>query len=70
MSRLVGMAIQIERRLRLMGRRLAEELEYARRLLDTMGDELAADMGVIMRHSVALVFCRSARSRAATAGWL
>lgn len=34
--------------------RLAEELEYARRLLDTMGDELAADMGVIMRHSVAL----------------
>ena len=34
--------------------RLAEELEYARRLLDAMGDELAADMGVIMRHSVAL----------------
>ncbi|MDQ3143635.1 MAG: hypothetical protein M3Q57_01975 [Pseudomonadota bacterium] len=34
--------------------RLAEELEYARRLLDTMGDELAADMAVIMRHSVAL----------------
>ena len=34
--------------------RLAEELEYARRLLNAMGDELAADMGVIMRHSVAL----------------
>ena len=34
--------------------RLAEELEYARRMLDAMGDELAADMGVIMRHSVAL----------------
>ena len=34
--------------------RLAEELEYARRLLDIMGEELAADMGVIMRHSVVL----------------
>lgn len=34
--------------------RLAEELEYARRMLDTMGDELSADMGVIMRHAVAL----------------
>jgi hypothetical protein len=34
--------------------RLAEELEYARRMLDQMGDELAADMGVVMRHSVAL----------------
>lgn len=34
--------------------RLAQELEYARRLIDAMGDELAADMGVIMRHSVAL----------------
>ena len=34
--------------------RLSEELEYARRMLDTMGDELAADMGVVMRHSVAL----------------
>lgn len=34
--------------------RLAEELEHARRLLDSLGDGLAADMGVIMRHSVAL----------------
>lgn len=34
--------------------RLAEELDYARRMLDAMGDELAADMGVVMRHSVAL----------------
>ena len=34
--------------------RLAEELEYARRMLDAMGDELSADMGVVMRHSVAL----------------
>ena len=34
--------------------RLAEELDYARRMLDEMGDELAADMGVVMRHSVAL----------------
>lgn len=34
--------------------RLAEELEYARRMLDTMGDELAADMGVVIRHGMAL----------------
>jgi hypothetical protein len=34
--------------------RLAEELEYARRLLDAMGDELSADMGMVMRHAVAL----------------
>jgi hypothetical protein len=34
--------------------RLAEELEYARRMLDAMGDELAADMSVVMRHAVAL----------------
>jgi len=34
--------------------RLAEELEYARRMLDAMGDELAADMAVVMRHGVAL----------------
>lgn len=34
--------------------RLAEELEYAQRMLDAMGDELSADMGVVMRHSVAL----------------
>ena len=34
--------------------RLAEELDYARRMLDTMGDELSADMGVVMRHAVSL----------------
>jgi hypothetical protein len=34
--------------------RLAEELEYARRMLDTMGDELSADLGVVMRHGMAL----------------
>ncbi len=34
--------------------RLAQELEYARRMLDAMGDELSADMGVVMRHAVAL----------------
>ena len=34
--------------------RLAEELDYARRMLDAMGDELAADMSVVMRHAVAL----------------
>ena len=34
--------------------RLAEELEFARRMLDAMGDELSSDMAVVMRHSVAL----------------
>ena len=34
--------------------RLAEELEYARRLLEAMGDGLSADMGILMRHTVAL----------------
>ena len=34
--------------------RLAEELDYARRMLDAMGDELSADMGVVMRHAVSL----------------
>lgn len=34
--------------------RLAEELDFARRMLDAMGDELTADMGVVMRHTVAL----------------
>ena len=34
--------------------RLAEELEYARRMLDVMGDELSADAAVVMRHSMAL----------------
>ena len=34
--------------------RLAEELEYARRMLDSMGDTLSGDPGVVMRHSVSL----------------
>ena len=34
--------------------RLAEELDYARRMLNAMGDELSADMSVVMRHAVAL----------------
>ena len=34
--------------------RLAEELDYARRMLDAMGDELSTDLGVVMRHGVAL----------------
>lgn len=34
--------------------RLAEELDYARRLLDQMGDQLTSDNQVVMRHSVAL----------------
>ncbi|MEO5772924.1 MAG: hypothetical protein ABIQ32_02230 [Sphingomicrobium sp.] len=34
--------------------RLAEELEFARRMLDSMGDELSADAAVVMRHSVSL----------------
>ena len=34
--------------------RLAEELDYARRLLDNMGDDLTSDNHVVMRHSVAL----------------
>ena len=35
-------------------RRLAEELEYARRMLDIMGDSLCGDSNVIMRHGTAL----------------
>jgi hypothetical protein len=34
--------------------RLAEELEYARRMLEAMGDDLSADMALVMRHAVAL----------------
>ena len=34
--------------------RLAEELEYARRMLDTMGEGLAADTAVIVRHCTLL----------------
>lgn len=34
--------------------RLAEELEYSRRMLDIMGDALSSDAAIVMRHSVAL----------------
>jgi hypothetical protein len=34
--------------------RLAEELDYVRRMLDGMGDSLSADAGVLVRHGVAL----------------
>lgn len=34
--------------------RLAEELDYARRMLDVMGDELAADGLIVSRHMTAL----------------
>lgn len=34
--------------------RLADELDYVRRMLDVMGDQLSADMGVLMRHGVSL----------------
>ena len=34
--------------------RLAEELEYARRMLDAMGDDLCSDPGVVMRHETSL----------------
>ncbi len=34
--------------------RLAEELEYARRMIETMGDALSADPQLVMRHMVAL----------------
>lgn len=34
--------------------RLAEELEYARRMIETMGDALSADPNVVMRHMVTL----------------
>ena len=34
--------------------RLAEELEYTRRMIETMGDTLSADPQLVMRHMVAL----------------
>jgi hypothetical protein len=34
--------------------RLAEELDFARRMLDAMGDDFSADPALLMRHSVAL----------------
>jgi len=43
--------VPTEDRLRL---RIAEELEYARRMLEAMGDELSCVTGVLMRHMVAM----------------
>ncbi len=34
--------------------RLAEELEYARRMIETMGDTLSSDPHLVMRHMVSL----------------
>jgi hypothetical protein len=34
--------------------RLAEEIEYARRMLDVMGDALTSDRAVVVRHGTAL----------------
>lgn len=34
--------------------RLAEELEYARRMIETMGDSISADPALVMRHMVEL----------------
>lgn len=34
--------------------RLAEELDYARRMLDAMGNQLASDAVVVVRHCAAL----------------
>jgi hypothetical protein len=34
--------------------RLADELDYARRMIEAMGDNLSADSGVVMRHTVQL----------------
>jgi hypothetical protein len=34
--------------------RLAEELEYARRMIETMGDTLSSDPHLVVRHMVAL----------------
>ena len=34
--------------------RLAEELEYARRMIENLGDTLSADPHLVMRHMVAL----------------
>ncbi|QIK79172.1 hypothetical protein G7077_09960 [Sphingomonas piscis] len=34
--------------------RLGQELDYARRMLDAMGDDLCSDPAVVMRHETAL----------------
>ena len=47
--------------------RLAEELDYARRMLDAMGNQLASDAVVVVRHCAALqtvdIVGRDARPR-------
>ena len=37
-----------------LDRRLADELDYARRMIEQMGDTLAADPAIVARHMVAL----------------
>ena len=37
-----------------LDRRLAEELDHARRMLEDMGDELALDAAVVTEHGLAL----------------
>ena len=37
-----------------LDRRLAEELDHARRMLEAMGDELALDAAVVTEHGLAL----------------
>ena len=44
----------IEETANLLHLRLGEELEYARRMLDAMGDELSADPIAVSRHGVVL----------------
>ena len=44
----------IEETADLLHLRLGEELEYARRMLDAMGDELSADPFAVSRHGVVL----------------
>jgi hypothetical protein len=44
----------IEETADVLNRRLAEELEYARRMLDITGDELAGDPIAVARHGVVL----------------
>ena len=37
-----------------LDRRLAEELDHARRMLEEMGDQLALDVAVVTEHGLAL----------------
>jgi hypothetical protein len=37
-----------------LGSRLAEELEYARRMIELMGEELSFDTAIVARHGMTL----------------